>query len=744
MMGTFLSRVKIGLYVLVIILVGTLFATRVYNALQKTTYLTQSIFDDGNVQIQISFPARILSPKNDIAYPITVSFLNRGGATPSHTYEAQLASPTLLFVDAKGGEAVSSFQFDSAQAFVEKTVYVRPYLSNFYPQSHGITAQVLVDGQKSANQTAPITLKTEPQWLSFFSFAAASLLEISIASALVTWIANALDAAWNSRKERISQWKTDLNALMSLPLLEQMSKFREMENSIRWEHLEDELQDDLRNIRNLFSEREFLQAVGDCLQDEMFGRLNDIEKLYEFFQNEKNFKEHKASISALAKILDAAPSLDQAAILPLISSIIKLWDDFDADVRDLIVGALTRLSKKVDLGQLPKDDLKKEIFWNDKRLRLVRFEEIRRLFPQLAPFAALTLDYETVWPHERKCPEQKIPVWLNQHNLIASLFGCDLDHSQRYPKGVTRPNQIEFFEMASPVMASCPRAEDIYPLAVLLRDDCMGPRRVFPILLFLQQEDVSQSPLTTLAHAAGRTWIDILPSSPDVLLDLSFVSQQILLELLCWHVGTKEMLEYILVQQGLKDDETGKVLKHKIADFQPRLSPGYLPEKQVLLSWLRLRPPNVDSAYIILPLAENLSHVVHAWCDTFSPLIPVLLQNGLITKVVAYTRPTPFLSLPEINLEWTDNQLKKSLDSQFDAAMNPQEISMGKSIRFPELFGPGTTEEQTTHKLISASHNSLARMCMLGNRLLQTHCEKHGVSDKYFHLEDLDAILKTA
>jgi len=32
----------------------------------------------------------------------------------------------------------------------------------------------------------------------------------------------------------------------------------------------------------------------------------------------------------------------------------------------------------------------------------------------------------------------------------------------------------------------------------------------------------------------------------------------------------------------------------------------------------------------------------------------------------------------------------------------------------------------------------------LGNRLLQYHCEKRGISEKYLYVKDLEAILKTA
>lgn len=754
-MGTTLSRVKIGLYVLVIILVGALFVTRVYNALQKTTYLTQSIIDDGNVQIQVSYPARILSPKNDIAYPITVSFLNRGNIALS--YEVQLASPTLLFVDAKGGESAASFQFDSAQAFVEKTVYVRPFLSGFYPQNHGVTAQVLENGNKLQIQPVSVVIKTEPQWLSFLSFASASLLEISIASALVTWIANALDAAWNSRKERISQWKTDLSVLISLPLLEQMSKFREMKNSIRDEHLEGDLQDDLEKVRNSFSEREFLQAVGNCLHDEMFKKLSDIEQLYEFFQNEKNFSDHKISISALAKILDAAPSLDQAAALSLISSIMKLWDDFDADAKDLIVGALKQVSQKAKppLSEISGGDLSKQIFKEENRRRLLRDAEIQAIFPQLS----FPVGYDAVWRKVSKCKDDsRVIDWLKQHSLISNPFGSnDLKSYPFYPDGFARPYHWEDFLSPVPLLGHCPTVEDARSLAFLLRTECLPKksddekpkRQIFPIWVSFDQTSPGQLPLPVLAHCAARTWLDILAVCPDAMLDLSLAEQRALLELLCWSAGSNDAVVNLLKRSGLKDDKdyaAGWVLIRKITEFENKFPSSHLPQDIVLLSWLKVRPPELTHAILILPIDEFSPAMRSWWLEQFNSLISTLFLNGIVTKIVTSTPAPAFLSLPEILLRWSDAHLKSSIDSQFEAAIERKEAveEMGISIRLPELFGPGITEEQTTHKLISASRNSLARMCMLGNRLLQTHCEKHGVSDKYLHLEDLDAILNAA
>lgn len=59
-MGIASYRIKIGLYVFVIVLVGVLFGVRVNNAWLKTNYSSQVIFRDGDAQISLHHPARIL------------------------------------------------------------------------------------------------------------------------------------------------------------------------------------------------------------------------------------------------------------------------------------------------------------------------------------------------------------------------------------------------------------------------------------------------------------------------------------------------------------------------------------------------------------------------------------------------------------------------------------------------------------------------------------------------------------
>lgn len=267
-MGIASYRIKIGLYVFVIVLVGILFIVRVNNAWQKTNYSTQVIFNDGDIQISLHYPAKILSSKNDSAYPLTLSFYYTGDMTAPHTYEIFLQSSTLLFVDSKGTESTPRFIFTSDQKFFEQSIYVRPYLSQEYHQKHLIDISARIDGTQASVQPNPIEIEVEPHWVSFFSMAAASFLEISILGALVTWIANAIDTALNLRKELIIQIRNELNSLASLPYLEHLRAFVALEERIRNDDLENDLKDELQQIRNSFtnSEREFMRAVGEQLR----------------------------------------------------------------------------------------------------------------------------------------------------------------------------------------------------------------------------------------------------------------------------------------------------------------------------------------------------------------------------------------------------------------------------------------------------------------------------------------------
>ncbi len=269
-MGIASYRIKMGLYFFIISMVGFLFIVRVNNTWQKTNYSTQVIFRNGDAQIFLHYPVKILSPKTGDNYPITLSFYYTGDKTSSHTYEISLKSPTLLFVDAKGTEIPPRFQFTSGQTFFEKDAYVHPYLSESYSQKHSILVWAVVDGEQTSAQPKYIEIAVEPHWFSFFSLAAASFLEISILGALVTWVANAIDTALTLRKELITQRRNDLNSIVSLPYSERLRAFVALEDQIRSDNLENDLMVELQQVRNSFadSEREFIIAIGEQLRQE--------------------------------------------------------------------------------------------------------------------------------------------------------------------------------------------------------------------------------------------------------------------------------------------------------------------------------------------------------------------------------------------------------------------------------------------------------------------------------------------
>lgn len=767
-MGIALHRIKSWIYTFVIVVVVALVVVRAYNALQRTTYLTQPIVNTGTgIQVSLSYPAKIPGSKIEASYPLTIAFANQGDLLSAHTYEFIFESPTLIFTDSKGDEVAPRIQITSDYAFIEKSIYVRSFLAEQYPNLHNISVKALADGQELKIQPVSIKIKNEPLWFSYASLFASSILEISVVLGLAGWIIKTLDDAQSTRKEMMGKYRDEVQKLTTLPVLERMLKFIDLENKIKDEHLDEYLSDNLQLIKDSFSDREFLQVVGERMRQDKANELADVEKLHKFFfEKQKDFDKHQEGISALAKILGTLP-LDQTPIF-LVADIMKLWDGFDADVKDLIVEALNAelvRCKQPDLSRLPRADLYEKVFYNDYRRRLLRSEEIRRIFPQLKPLTALPIGYDAVWLHVQKCPDDaKVIKWLRQHNLIANPFGCDIRIYPFYPQGIRRPNRWESFFDSTPLLAQCPSAEDVYPLAFLLRDECLPPKkvdfkvrevlkteqRIFPISISLHQENATQLPLVALSHAATRSWLDILPLSPDALLDLPLVSQQVLLELLCWSVGGKETLISLIEQNGLKKDVAGGVLKRKIAEFEGHLPHTYLPQDHVLLSWLKIRPPDLDKTYLILS-DEGNPPFVHLWFKQFSPLIPVLLLNEIVTKMIASTPILPAMHLSDINLSWSDEGrtdkdrwLKQFLDGQFDAAMdkNAKEV-MGIATRFHELFGPGT-EEEITGKLIVASRHSLARILLLGNRLLQKHCGKQEVPEMYLSPEDLDDILKMA
>jgi len=771
-MGNALHRAKGWIYGFVMVVVLILVSIRAYNAWQKTTYHTRPIEGVGEgIQISLNYPVKIPGSKIEALYPLTIGFTNQGDRSQAHTYEFIFESPTLLFTDSEGGEVASQVQITSDYAFIEESIYIRPFLAEQYPGFNRISVKVLLDGEKIETQPDFIEIKNEPLWFSYASLFAASILEVSVVLALLGLIINFIGNAQESQKELMERRNADLQELAARPILEQARRYIDLEQKRIREHWDKELTDELHKKQPVFKEVEFLQDVGRTLREGQVSELTDLVKQYNRFFGVQR-KNHQESITALARMIATvetrSPTLPlflqtwrsifkkerfaakvSETPLSLITNLIKLWDDFDTDVKDLMIAALDRFSEKDTLSQLPKAELQspdgereqKQIFDPYNRRRLLRSKEISGLFPQLVPPPP---SYDTVWRQPQECQtDPKMLDWLQQHDFAANPFGCDLRLYPAYPRSMTRPDQWESFVIFSPQIAICPTLEDVNPLAVLLREECLFALQIFPILISLQQENTTQPPLITLGHAAARSWLDVLSHSPNALLDLSLISQYTLLELLCWSLGSKETLINLLQQNGLEENVAGSVLKRRIAEFENCISSTHPLQNQVLLTWLGIRPPDLKQTGLILCLDGKPPPLAYSWCEHFSPFIPTLFQNKIITKVMASTPIVLSLSLPEIQLSWSDERLGKSLDSQFSAAMDKEVRDvMGKAIRFHELFGPGATEGETTHKLIAASGHSLARMLTLGNHLFQKHCEQE-VPEKYLTPEELDDILTT-
>lgn len=757
-------HVKITLYVFLIIMVGILFAVRVYNAWQRTNYVTETIFENGDVQVTLSYPAKILSAKNDVSYPLILAFSYTGDTTSPHTYEFFLQSPTLLFVDAKGAEITPRFQFVSDHIFLEQGVYVRPYLSESYPDRHIIDIHALVDGHEAHTQRAPIEIHAEPMWLSFFSLAAASLVEISVVTALITWIVNAIDAAWAARRERVAKIREELSRLSSLSYLEQVDRIHKIEEEVRKENLDD-IDVEIKGIKGQFTEEEFFRTLGQQVRQDRPIDFPKIQTLCNFLGYSDR---HKECLTSLGEILGQEPIPQKDALL-LISRITELWGDFDIDAKDLILGALKQLLQKVDVSSIPASELLMQVFNNHNRRRLLRDTEIRALFPQSSFLPPV--GYNAAWLRLPDFAVNPLIVsWLKQHDLVSNPFGSnDFRNFPFYPERFAYPETWTDFLSPLPHCAQCPAPEDAKMLAFHLRSECLPVKKVntqgnetvepgrqaFPVLISFEQTTPVEMPLITLARSAARAWMEILPFSPDAMLDLGLAEQGALLELLCWAFGSNQTVINLLKRHNPNDDSTSfRFLTKRVGKFKSEIASAHLPQDAILISWLKVKPPDLNFTYLLLLLDELPVAARASWLEQFSLLISTLFLNGIVTKAFSSSPIPANLHLSVVQLNWSEDRLKTSLASQFEAAMDKtKQKEMGQIVDFRSLFGSDPnvgyfeTEASTTDKLISASRNSLARMLALGNRLLQYHCEhrqKDGVPEKYLHVADLDAILNAA
>ncbi|MEW6713299.1 MAG: hypothetical protein AB1403_25990, partial [Candidatus Riflebacteria bacterium] len=387
----------------------------------------------------------------------------------------------------------------------------------------------------------------------------------------------------------------------------------------------------------------------------------------------------------------------------------------------------------------------------DNRRRLLRNTEVQQIFPQLVDSykgKPRPLGYDAKWLHYSKPVEDgKILDWLKGFSLVSNPFGVlELKNYPFYPEGSTNPDKWNDFLDPIPQLAQCPTPEDARALAYRLRAECLPVKKigtegkerfeswhyVFPVLVSFNQTLSIESPLLTITRSTAQAWLDILCLSPDAMLDLPLVEQEALLELLCWAFNSAAIVTHLLKQSGLESNTSSDLLSQKIGQFKSELTSAQLPQDAILLSWLKIRPPDLNFTYLTILFDEIPVAVKIWWLEQYSPLLSTLFLNGIITKIVSSSQGSVTfpLSVIELRLRWADSKLKESLNSQFAAAMDKAEQKeMGQDIDFRSLFGSHPAvgylkdEKDTTDKLIAASNKSLARMLMLGNRLLQYHCD---------------------
>ena len=161
-MGNLLHRIKGWIYGFVIVVVVALIIVRAYNVLQKTSYHDQQIFNTSSgMQVSLSYPNKISGSEVEGIYPMTISFVNREDLSSVHAYDFVFESPTLLFTDSKGDDVSPDIQISSEYTYIEKSIYVRPFLAEHYPGFHKISIRVLVDGQEIMTRPDFIDIKNE-------------------------------------------------------------------------------------------------------------------------------------------------------------------------------------------------------------------------------------------------------------------------------------------------------------------------------------------------------------------------------------------------------------------------------------------------------------------------------------------------------------------------------------------------------------------------------------------------------
>lgn len=331
--------------------------------------------------------------------------------------------------------------------------------------------------------------------------------------------------------------------------------------------------------------------------------------------------------------------------------------------------------------------------------------------------------------------EPAVAAWLAEHGMSVNPFGFGpIELDPLLLKFKAFPDNWGFVKLLWPMALPAPEAQDRTAAAILLRHDLQQQGNVFPVWLSCPfapslKDDSGGASVQAAAYASGETWIAFIPHNPHAFLILGKPDQIALAELLTWVAGSDQALYVWLRRAGLKDDTTGRMILRRLQESLGKVQQVPRPMGDRLLSWLRLRPPDLLYTYLIVngktPTHDSLFRQQVA--DLASSAYRLAEARVIVKFFVPPVEPAElYTGLDRVAIQWGRDSLAEMLSARIRWASKESRRSFADLFEPPVGAQPGSELlKSADDQVVDAAQGSLSRLLRLCRAVIRTHVRSH-------------------
>lgn len=662
---------------------------------------------------------------------------------PGETISLQLSlsSDAVLFLDKDGNVLPETFSMSVGENSPQSKVVVYPNLlpgnsEGLMPKIHVKVRQVKQYGET----IIPLELPVQKHWL--WRLIVDRLLELSIIGLIIQQLISFLERTEKEKKEKeeLARRFLEENTPEKVGILQTIHRWAEKQKEWTDQPRKDLLDEKRKQwAENPENQKRYLLEIVSLEDAEIIRFLEEGKSFFKDDHSSGQSKKLSECLEYLIEVIKRSYPEDQWK--KYAEGVLSLWDGFDASSREVVLKALSLLEPQMEKADT--NILEKELFKTPNRRRLIPFlrseklrEALKGYIPQISTTLASTPEPED--PPDVKC------FLSEQHNLRRNPFGVSstlLDPLIWNRWG--SPEKEEWLLSPSPLVISLIHPDDgkiaaMYWSYLYMNNyqACERPVKGEFILCarLTPLEDFSNTPLLQMTQSIARAWLEILPVSPWVALDLPDPQRSQLGELLVWYMGDFHALRKYLENSQKEREKERNTLETFLYWMKKEIEKREIHSlsNETLMDWCALRPFGSQYTYLFLQdAAFPEQETLHArWWQLFSELLPKCLARKIVPKVFTPFQNSPLEGLRRTLLKWESAQLQNMLRDRFKFVGGED---------FEQLF-ISFDVEQAREMFFNACRGSYGRMLRLGQALVYNHAERFP-GEKYISLDELTAVI---